>query len=218
MFYDSLASDLELTRREIAIYRRLATPEKIQAYLTAFPINHEVQGETCYSARRAIRERVAHCQEAGFIAAAAMMLHGFPALVMHLKADGVDDDHVVVLFRRGTCWGAVSKSNTASLRWRDPVYRSLRELAMSYFHEYALGPRKTLRSYSRPFDMSKVDPALWLTNREHCWEVAELMRATPHYGLLTSAQVRRLRPRDRHEMRLSRIHEYPLTDASASTS
>jgi hypothetical protein len=125
---------------------------------------------------------------------------------MDFQASG-DHDHVVALFRRDGAWGAISKSNSIWLRWRDPVYRSPRELAMSYFHEYVAGPRKTLRRISRPFNIGAYDPALWITRDEPCWDMALELDATPHTTLITPAQARRLRARDQLEQRANELKE-----------
>src|SRR5499427_4704923 len=110
--------------------------------------------------------------------------------VDHLRAER-DYDHVVALFRRGRLWGAISKTNPALLRWRDPVYRSLRELAMSYLHEYAnKRHQKTLRSYAGPFDLRRFDPALWITNKKNCWEIGATLDDMRHRLLLTRKQAR----------------------------
>ena len=134
---------------------------------------------------------------------------------MDLTAEG-DDDHVVALFREGLHWGAISKSNTVWLRWRDPIYRTLRELAMSYFHEYVKGPRKTLRSYSRPFDIGATNPALWITTVENCWETAAALDEFRHYPLISTRQARKLRLRDPMERRIGRMAEYVLPAPSRS--
>ena len=142
------------------------------------------------------------------LAACALWVHGEPPLLMDLRAER-DYDHVVALFRRGTCWGAISKTNPPVLRWRDPVYRSLRELAMSYLHEYANNrAQKTLRSYSRPFDLRGFDPALWVTGRKNCWEVGEAVDEVRHYRLVTKRQARVLRLRDAMERRAGALLEH----------
>src|SRR5437660_5115047 len=128
--------DLGLTPAEFALIRRLDSPRKIQAYLYGLKQNFEVGGDTCRPVRAVLRTESAHCIEGAMLAACAMWIQGEPPLLLDMKADR-DYDHVVALFRRGRCWGAISKTNPAVLRWRDPVYRSLRELAMSYLHEYA---------------------------------------------------------------------------------
>ena len=141
--------DLGLTVREHATLAPLATPPRIQAFVNALRANHEPDGETVRSVRGVLRHREAHCIEAALVAACALWIHGERPLVMHLDCAPSDYPHVVALFRRDRLWGAISKSNGAWLRYREPVYRTLRELAMSYFHEYFdTRGRKTLRSYS----------------------------------------------------------------------
>ena len=202
--------DLGLTPTEFAALRRLATPEKIQAFLNAVPINHELDGETILSVREVLRQRRAHCIEGALLAACALWIHGEPPLVMHLDCDPCDYPHVVALFRRHRTWGALSKTNGACLRYRDPVYRTLRELAMSYFHEYFdKRGRKTLRSYSAAFDLRRIDPALWVTSEAACLETHARLAALRHYRLISSRQERLLTKRDPFERKAAAVVEYP---------
>lgn len=205
-----LARRLGLTRTERAVFARLDTPERIQDYVYAIPSNHELGGETVLSVRQVLRQRRAHCVEGAFVAACALWLHGEPPLLMHLDCDPSDHPHVIALFRRGRCWGAISKTNGVRLRYRDPLYRTLRELAMSYFHEYAnKRGERTLRSYTRPYDLRRVDPALWVTNGQNYWEIHDKLAALHHVALLTPAQVRRLSRLDPFERRIGRLQRYP---------
>jgi hypothetical protein len=200
--------DLGLTRAEFAVLRRLSTPEKIQDFLNALPSNFEIGGETCMSVREVLRRRRAHCIEGAMLAACALWVHGEPPLLLDLRAVR-DYDHVVALFRRGGGWGAISKTNPSVLRWRDPVYRSLRELAMSYLHEYANGRgQKTLRSYAGPFDLRRFEPKLWVTNGRNCWDVAETLDEMRHTPLVTTRQSRMLRLRDTMERRAGALLEH----------
>jgi hypothetical protein len=202
--------ELCLTARDFALLRRLDSPEKIQRFVNAMPINHEIGGETLLSVSEVLRQRRAHCIEAAFVAAAAMWIHGEPPLVMHLDCDADDDPHVLALFRRADGWGAVSKSNGAHLRYRDSIYRSLRELAMSYFHEYFnKRGRKTLRSYSVSFDMRRLDPGLWVTGKNACVEANARLAGLRHYPLLTGRRQRLLSRLDPFERRAAKIVEYP---------
>jgi hypothetical protein len=202
--------DLGLSSREFALLARLATPQKIQKFINAIPANHEAGGETILSVREVLRQRRAHCIEGAFVAACALWVHGEPPLVMHLDCAPSDWPHVVALFRRGGAWGAISKTNGAVLRFRDPVYRTLRELAMSYFHEYSdKRGRKTLRSYSAAFDLRGVDPALWITRATACAEVNDRLAALRHYPLLTAVQQQILSPRDAFEREVAKVVEYP---------
>jgi hypothetical protein len=201
--------DLGLDPDEYAILRRLRTPQQIQAFVNAIPINHETGGETVYSVRQVLAHRRAHCIEAALLAACALWIHGEPPRVMHLDCDASDYPHVVALFRRGKCWGAISKSNGVALRYRDPIYRNLRELAMSYFHEYSTrGGRKTLRSYATPLDLRRVDPTLWVT-ADGCWALHARLQRRRHYALISARQQKSLSRRDAFERAAGRIAQYP---------
>ena len=200
--------DLGLTKAEFAVLKRLSTPRKIQDFVTAIPANFEPEGDTCLSVREVLRQRRAHCIEAAMLAACALWAHGEPPLLMDMKAKH-DFDHVVALYRRRGCWGAITKSNDVLLRSRDPVYRTLRELAMSYFHEYANERGlKSLRSYSRPFDLRRLDPKLWVTKREHCWDVGTRLEEIRHYPLVTRAQLRLLHRSDAMERKIGKLLEF----------
>jgi hypothetical protein len=206
--------DLGLTRAEFAVLRALRTPQQIQAFVNAIPINHEVGGETILSVRQVLAQRRAHCIEAAFVAACALWIHGESPLVMHLDCARSDDPHVVALFRRHGAWGAISKSNGAHLRHRDPVYRSLRELALSFFHEYFdKRGRKTLRSYSVAFDLRRIDPGLWITQDGMCEEVNARLAGLRHYALFSPRHRSRLSRLDAFEQRAAKIVEYPRAHA-----
>ena len=197
--------DLGLTPAEFDVLRRLDTPRKIQAFLYDLKQNFEPHGDTCHSVREVLRVRRAHCIEGAMLAAAALWVHGEPPLLLDMRAVR-DYDHVIALFRRKGRWGAISKTNGATLRWRDPVYRSLRELAMSYLHEYAnRRDHKTLRAYSRPFDLRVLQPAQWVTARKGAWTVAERLDALQHYDLLSRAEERSLVRRDPFERKVGAL-------------
>ena len=200
--------DLGLSKAEFAVLRRLNTPERIQAFLDVIPQNFEIGGDTCLSVREALVQRRALCIEGAMIAAAALWVHGEPPLLLDLKATR-DCDHIVALFRRNGCWGAISKTNQPVLRWRDPVYRSLRELAMSYFHEYCnMRQQKTLRSYSTAFDLRRLDPKVWVTQKKNCWDVGWALDAARHYPLVTKKQVKLLRLRDSLEREAHKLQHH----------
>ncbi|MGH8850432.1 MAG: hypothetical protein ACREYD_05520 [Casimicrobiaceae bacterium] len=201
--------DLGLGKAHYAVLKRLRTPPRIQAFVTAMPINHEIGGETVLSVCQVLAQRRAHCIEAALLAACALWLQGEPPRVMRLDCHPSDYPHVVALFRRGACWGAISKSNGVALRYRDPIYRSLRELAMSYFHEYSTsGGRKTLRSYSAPLDLRDVDPRLWVT-ADGCWDLHERLERRRRYALLSAGQQRSLARRDAFERGALKIVQFP---------
>jgi hypothetical protein len=200
-------AQLGLTAAEGRVLRALRTPERIQQFIVELPANFEEDGDTLYSVRRVLRHRKAHCIEAAFTAACALWLQGEPPLVMDFFAKG-DADHVIALFKRDGCWGAISKSNHIWLRWRDPIYRTPRELAMSYFHEYVLKERKTLRTYSGPVDLRRFPGDQWITSEEECWEVGAALTDVRHYPVATPAQIRRLTRRDAMEVRADGIREF----------
>ncbi len=204
-------AELGLSATEGRALLALETPQLIQEFLIGLHANFERGGDTLRSVRGVLRHRQAHCIEAAFAAACALWLHGEPPLIMDLTAKG-DSDHIVTLFRRGRCWGAISKSNHVWLRWRDPVYRSPRELAMSYFHEYTNKQRKTLRTYSVPIDLRRFPTDMWVTNEEDCWEVGAALDDVRHYRLISSAQARRLAPRDATELRADNLVQYESRD------
>jgi hypothetical protein len=202
--------DLGLTPREFATLERLDSPEKIQAFVTRIPCNHEIGGETVLSVREVLRQRRAHCIEGAMVAACALWVNGEAPYVMHLDCDESDYPHVIALFRRAGAWGAISKTNGAPLRYRDPIYRTLRELALSYFHEYSnRRGHKTLRSYSAAFDLRRIDPAEWVTNPKSCWTTHDRVTDSRHYALISARQERLLTRRDRFERKASKLVEYP---------
>jgi hypothetical protein len=205
-------ADLGLSAAEGRLLKGLRTPRRIQEFvIDGLKANFEEQGDTLRSVQGVVKHRKAHCIEAAFTAACALWLAGEPPLIMDLEAQG-DSDHVIALFRRGGCWGAISKSNHVWLRWRDPVYRSPRELAMSYFHEYTNRDRKSLRTYSLPIDMRRFPTEDWITNKEDCWETGAALCDVKHYKLLTPAQARALAPRDATEMRADDLVQYESRD------
>jgi hypothetical protein len=208
------AERLGLARSQYNTLKRLRTPARIQDFVTALPTNFELKGDTALSVRETLRQGHAHCLEGAFVAACALWISGQPPLLMDLQADATDDDHVVAVFRRNGAWGAISKSNHVWLRWRDPVYRTLRELALSYFHEYVLKDRKTLRTYSRAYDLRRIEPALWVGRDDNCFDVADWVDESRHYPLITVAQARHLRRRDVMEVKAGRLLEYAAPSAN----
>jgi hypothetical protein len=169
---------------ERAVFRRLTTPEKIQRFIDDLAYNKEPDGPTSRSPRRVLRDRTAHCMEGALMGAAALRMNGFPPLLLDLEAVR-DDDHVLAIFRMRGCWGAIAKSNYAGLRYREPVYRTLRELAMSYFeHYYNPAREKTLRNYSRPVNLKRFDSIHWMTAEEDVWTIPEYLTVISHRPLL----------------------------------
>jgi hypothetical protein len=183
---------------EHRILSRLSTPFLIQRYLDEeIAYNKEGNGSTCRSPRRVLRDRKAQCMEGALFAAAALSFHGHPPLLVDLEAVR-DDDHVLAVFRQDGLWGAVAKSNYSGLRFREPVYRSVRELAMSYFeHYFNLRGEKTLRAYSRPVSLRPFDRIGWRTSEEELWEIPESLVRIRHFPLVAAPAIRRLNRMDR---------------------
>jgi hypothetical protein len=173
------------TPRQRSILRRLDTPEKIQCYLDRqIPYNTEPDGETCRSPKRVLRDHLAHCLEGAMFAAAALRAHGAPPLLLDL-ASVRDDDHVIAIYRKWGCWGAIAKSDYSGLRFREPVYRTLRELVMSYFeHYFNPAAEKTLRAYSRPINLARFDHIQWMTSEQDLWPVSDYLCGLSHTRVL----------------------------------
>ena len=200
--------DLGLTRAEFAVLRRLDSPQKIQAFLFGLKQNFEPDGDTCGTVREVLRARSADCIEGAMLGAAALWVHGEPPLVLDLRAVR-DYDHVVALFRRHGRWGAISKTNGIGLRWRDPVYRTLRELAMSYFHEYTIRrEHKPLREFSVPFDLRRVDPKVWVGGNGDVWHVAETLDELRHFPLVSGHHLKAVTRRDPFERKADGLLQY----------
>ena len=152
---------------------------------------------TAWSPRVVLRERTAHCLEGATFAAAALRVLGYPPLLLDLEAEQ-DTDHVIAVFKMHGHWGALAKSNFTGCRYREPVYRTLRELALSYFHIYFnLRGERTLRRYSRPVNLTQFDDYEWMTSEENIWVVPNHLCDIPHTPLLTSAQIKDLTRVDR---------------------
>jgi len=182
-----------LTAAERALFKRLNTPEKIQKFLdTEVAYNKEPDGPTCRSPRRVMRDRTGHCMEGALFGAAALRMNGHPPLLLDLEAVR-DDDHVLAVFRQHGHWGAVAKSNYSGLRYREPVYRTLRELVMSYFeHYYNLKKEKTLRRYSRPVNLARFDAMGWMTAEDDVWTIPDHLCSIPHTPVLPAHVISRL--------------------------
>jgi len=201
-----------LTKDEVSVLKKLKTPIEIQDYLDSLPMNHEKKGETLMSVRRVLREKKAHCIEGALVAAAALYLHGEPPLLLDLSADKKrydDDDHVVALYKRNGYWGAISKTNHATIRFRDPVYKTLRELALSYFHEWFMNKNgiKSMQSYSRPLNLKKFGTK-WMTVEEDLWFLDTALNSLPHYPLVPAKNRKFIRGADVMELKAGRLIEW----------
>jgi hypothetical protein len=184
-----MAESAKLTPSELRQLRALKTPSGIQRFLDAMPYH---LADTAWSPRLVLREGTAHCLEGAIFGAAALRALGYPPLILDLEADQ-DTDHVLAVFKERNHWGAIAKSNFTGCRYREPVYRTLRELALSYFHIYFnLRGERTLRRYSRPVNLARFDRAGWMTSEKDIWFVAHYLCDVSHQSLLTPAQINNL--------------------------
>jgi hypothetical protein len=202
--------DRLLTARERRLFARHDTPGKIQSFLDKLPANFELGGDTHMSPRRLIETRVAHCTEGAIFAAACLAYHGKPAFLMDLRSLPSDQDHVVTLFKERGLWGAISKTNHAILRWRDPIYKSARELAMSYAHEYYLrGGKKSLIAYSRPFPITRYAPQRWVTAEDNLDWLIIALDDSPHIALAPKVVLKSRRRTSQFERDVTDQPEWP---------
>jgi hypothetical protein len=187
--------DYGLSPREAATLRRLTPPWRIQRFLDG--LAYDAPGRGCRSPRRVLREGVVQCMDGALFAAAALRLQGHPPLILDLEGDQ-DTDHVLAVFRHRGCWGAIARSNFSGLRFREPVFRSVRALALSYLESYFnLRREKTLRRYSHPVSLARFDRRGWMTAEEDLWYVARHLVGIRHYRLLSPAAERELATVDR---------------------
>ena len=193
-----------LGKQNTELFQKLKTPEHIQDYLNSIPFNFS---DSLSSPSETIRRKSAHCLEGALLAAAVLWYWGYQPCLLDLRSKQGDDDHVVALFRKGKYWGAISKTNHAILRYRDPIYRSIRELAMSYFHEYFLNTsgEKTLIDYSVPFSLKRFGVS-WLNDEEDLWYVGEALDNATHVRFIPRGT--RLRKADQVERKAGRIVEW----------
>lgn len=204
-----------LTVSEYKTLARLTTPIKIQDFLDSLPQNWEKKGDTHMSPRRVLVARKAHCIEGALLAATALWLHGEPPLIMNVspRLGKGDEDHVIALYKRGGCWGAISKTNHTVLRFRDPIYRTPRELALSYFHEWFLNStgEKVLECYSKPLDLRRFGTD-WITEEKDLWNIADALSERKHYFLIPKGNWRYIRKADAMELKAGKLIEWKKSD------
>jgi len=194
--------------KEFGVFKKLDTPAKIQDFANKIPINFEIGKRTCRSPLLVLKNGEAHCMEGALLAAAALWHNGEPPLLLNLRTTDDDYGHVLALFKRRGRWGAITKTNHAVLRYRDPVYASVRELAMSYFNEYFLDSgKKTMRGYSAPFDLSKYGSD-WLTSKKNLWKLFDDFMASKHFKIVDKEAIRKLRRADPIEIKAGKLVEW----------
>jgi hypothetical protein len=200
-----------LTPAERRAFARLDTARKVQIFIEKMPPNFELTGDTAMSPRTMLKARVCHCAEAAVFAAAVLTYHGQRAWLMDIHALPSDSDHIVTLFKERGLWGAISKTNHAVLRWRDPIYRSARELAMSYAHEYNLnGGKKSMLAFSRPFSLTRYPPQRWVTAPDDLDWLMDALDRSPHEPVAPAHALRRRRRMTRVELKSQDVTEWPV--------
>jgi len=198
-----------LNEKELKILKKLNTPKKIQDFLNKIPINFEEKGDTCKSPRTVLKENKAQCMEGAMLAAAALRVNGKKPFIVDLTANEKDFDHVICVFKRKGKWGAIGKTNHAVLRYREPIYKDIRELVMSFFHEYFDdNGKKNLRSYSLPIDLSRFDHLNWMSSKEELWEIPEYLANVKHFKILNKSQIAGLRKADKIEIEAGKLTEW----------
>ena len=202
--------DFDYTKKEEELFHKLNSAKKIQGYINSMPFNFEEKWGTCMSPRRVIETKKADCLEGAIFACAVLEFHGHKPLLLDLRSvkKPFDYDHVLAVFKQDSYFGAISKTNHSVLRYREPIYKSIRELVMSFFHEYFLGNgQKTLREYSDLFDLSllKIN---WRTRQEDLAEIHSQLDKIKHHKILSPKQIKNLRKADKIEIEAGTLIEY----------
>ncbi len=193
--------------RNMTSLKKLNTPAKIQDYLNSIPFNFEKKGESISSPLETIKKNSAHCFEGALLGAYLLSKIGHKPQILYLKSTEQDYDHVITPFKVDGLWGALSKTNHPVLRYREPVYKNIRELVMSYFHEYFLNDgTKTLRQYSELLDLNKYGN--WIDSDEDLWGIDEDLDSLKHYDIVPKGYITKLRKADRLECKAAEVVEY----------
>jgi hypothetical protein len=196
----------KLSKENYTLLLSLSSPSKIQDYLESIPFNHEDEGETCMSVNRTLKESRAHCVEGALVAYAALTLLDYKPFLISLNVTDDDYDHVITVYKKENYFGAISKTNHSVLGWRDPVYTTVRELVMSYFHEYFLSKngKKTMRSYSKPFYLSSSSFP-WIDGEEELFPLAYAIKDHPLSLIHPDIKTMSLRKASKLEQKTSHI-------------
>lgn len=199
------------TEKEVKLFRRLNSPQKIQDYINSIPFNFDERPGTCLSPRLVFNKNIADCVEGAILASAILEFQGHKPLLLDLRSvkNPYDYDHVVSVFKVDRFFGAISKTNHAVLRYRDPIYKTIRELVMSYFNEYFLEDgKKTLREYSDLLDLNKFNKINWRTTEKDLHQILDKLDTIKHHQILNKKQIKNLRKVDKIEIDASWEEEY----------
>ena len=200
---------LAFTKKETTLMQKLDTPAKVQDFLNTFKFNFEEKGETLKSPIMILRKGNAHCVEGALLGAYILSLHGFLPLILHLQTTKDDFDHVISPFKQYGLWGALSKTNHAVLRYREPVYKDIHELVMSYFHEYFLNKngKKTLRRYSKPLNLN-IFGKNWAVAENDLWQIDKTLDKIKHYNIMPKIVSKNLRKAEKTEIKAGKIVQF----------
>ncbi len=179
-----------LHKKELKVFLQLTSPIKIQNFLDSLPYSDE----TRYRCPRSVlQDHKAHCYDGAVLAAAALQMIGYPPLLVEMLPNDRDDDHILAVFRQGKSWGAVAKSNFVGLRYREPVYQSLRELVMSYFESYFnIAGERTLLGYTAPLNINRFNKLDWLIHDSVMDVIGDALNGIRKYRIMTPAMTRKL--------------------------
>ncbi len=204
-----MKKDFGLTEEEFSVLSKLNSPARIQNFINKLRINFELHGDTCRSPHVVLKTGEAHCIEGAMLAALALRIHGHKPLVVDMTANSKDDDHVIAVFKQNKHWGAISKSNHGVLRYREPIYKTIRELILSYFHEYTNDKgEKTLRSFSQPVNLAIFDKRGWITREDDLWFISKHLVRVPHEQIIPKNHLKNLRKADDIEIKIGKITEF----------
>jgi hypothetical protein len=199
---------LTFTKKEKILMKELNTPAKVQDFLSSLKFNFEKNGETLKSPVMVLRTKNAHCFEGAILGAYILSLHGFPPFVLHLEATKGDFDHVITPFKQHNLWGALSKTNHAVLRYREPIYKNIRELVISYFHEYFLdNGKKTLHRYSKPLNLNTFGKT-WMLEENNLWKIDKKLDKVKHYNIAPKTAIKNLRKAEEIEIKTGKIVQF----------
>jgi hypothetical protein len=198
-----------LTKKEVDVLRRLNNPKKVQDFINKIPMNFDYKKDTCMSPRQVLKKNKCHCIEGALLAAVALRLQGRKPIIVDLEANDEDYDHVIAVFKEDGKFGCITKTNHGVLRYREPVYRDIRELVMSFFHEYTNGTgKKTLRGYSIPVNLERFDKFGWMTSDEDVWYIPDYLTKIKHFKILNIKQIHNLRKMDKIEIKIGKIKDW----------
>jgi len=199
--------EAQLVSSERKFLDGLDSPIKIQSFLNTLPYSAD---EFYRCPLRVLRDRKAHCFDGGLFAAMALRRIGHSPLILELIPNARDDDHILALFKKFDHWGAVAQSNFTGLRYREPVYRSLRELVMSYFEDFfnAAG-EKTLVGYRTPINLKAFDRLDWMTSDAGLETLSTDMDRYRIVPLITPEMAAGLAPLDERSLRAGLLGSNP---------